>query len=415
MIKLSKIFCVLFFILLVSCVGTHAQISGDPDNKDAAIPVSETDGDSGNESCSLDDPSEDGDEQGESTDMDSQGITEEPSGIPSDEYFYSLPSLENKELFQSISDLSICNLEDVRNYISQYLNRARPFTINAFKRCGGYYAIVLEIFNEHKIPLELSFLPLLESGFNPYAVSRSKATGMWQFMRSTARELGLKSNEWVEERRDIEKSTLAAIMHLKNLYCIFGSWELALASYNGGAGYIKKAMKKTGTSSFEELLKSGYLKMETCQFVHRYAALTVIYLNQERFGIKKDIPESLEIRTVNIILKSSVNLKETSRLLGADMETLRMYNPELKRNITPPYERNYTLRIPESSLAAFGKHESKLYANKYKHVKRHIVQKGENLSRIADMYNIKTRTLIEFNDIKNPSLIQPGQSIYIPI
>ena len=179
---------------------------------------------------------------------------------PDEDAIY-LPPLGKKDLFESINDMSIFHRKDVRKYIYIYLTKGRKYIIRALRRSNLYIDIIKEKFKRYpEIPEEIVLLPLLESGFNPYAVSRSRAVGLWQFIRPTSRILGLKNNRWIDERRDVEKSTHAAIRHLKNLYGIFQSWDFTLAAYNGGAGHVMRAMKKTDKRNFWELHKTGVLK-----------------------------------------------------------------------------------------------------------------------------------------------------------
>ncbi|MBN2039356.1 MAG: transglycosylase SLT domain-containing protein [Spirochaetes bacterium] len=330
--------------------------------------------------------------------------------------FYFLPELENKNFFESINDMSICRYKLVRKFINQYLSEARSFLANGLTRSQRYLPVIKEIFEKYgQIPEELALLPLLESGFNPYATSRSKAVGLWQIMKPTSRDLGLKINSWVDERRDIEKSTEAAVRHLCSLYKIFNSWELALAAYNGGAARVKRAMIKTGAENFEELLESEELRRETNEFVHRFAALAVIYRNQELFDIKSEVNAPEIAETENIILAFPVRIKDLSGITGVPQDIIKMYNPELKKNVTPPYEKEYSVRIPKHSVSRYNKNKSKLYAVKFKKLKKHIVREGESLSKIAKTYKTKMQKIIQINNLKNPHLIKPGQEIYVPL
>jgi len=327
-----------------------------------------------------------------------------------------LPPLENKSFIEAIDDLSICRKRDVRKYIYLYLTSGRKFLINGIKRSKVYYRIIEKIFEKNRdIPLYISLLPLLESGFSPYAVSRSKAVGIWQFMKPTARALGLKTDRWLDERRDIEKSTIAAIRHLKSLYKTFQSWELALTAYNGGAGHVKRAMLKSKAINFLELYRSGMLKKQTEEFVPRFIALLVIFKNQKLFDIGAEIDDFTAIETKNFVINYPINIHYISKLAGVSIKTIRKYNPELKRNITPPYYKKYTLRLPVYACKKLKEKRRSLYKYRYKKIRRHIVKKGECISKIAVRYKIRPKMIIRFNKIKNPRLIRPGQRLYIPI
>lgn len=326
-----------------------------------------------------------------------------------------LPSLENKTFFESIDDLSICRRKEVRRYLYVYLTQGREYLKTGIRRSGQYLDIVEEVFRENKdIPEEIALLPLLESGFSPYAVSRSRAMGLWQFLPATSGYLGLKINGWVDERRDLEKSTVAAIRHLRNLYGIFRNWELALAAYNGGAGSVKRAMIKTGAKDFWSLAETGALRKETAEYVARYAALLVLYENQELFGIRGEVEHAMPMEMESVVLDYPVPMRDLARVSGLPVETLRKYNPELCRDLTPPMQK-YSLKVPPEARKKIEKNKEKLYLYKFTFLKRHVVRKGECLAKIARLYRTRPELLIIFNDIRKPYRLQPGASLYIPI
>ncbi len=257
-----------------------------------------------------------------------------------------LPDLENKDFFQSVGDLSICRRRVVRKFVYIYLTTGRDYVKRSIENSDRYLGIIEDIIKENDFPMDISLLPLLESGFNPYAVSRSKAVGLWQFIRGTSVRFGLKTDRWIDERRDIEKSTHAAINHLKNLYTIFNNWELTLAAYNGGAVHVKRSMQKTGKSNFWELRKTDSLSKETNEYVARFAALLIIYKNQEVFNIHDELNLIEPPETEKIVLEYPVNIHHISKISGTSVGILRKLNPQLKRNLTPPYYKKYTLRLP---------------------------------------------------------------------
>lgn len=330
--------------------------------------------------------------------------------------FYFLPAVENNDFFESINDFSICKNKEVRKFIVLYLTDGRVFLNTAIVRSNRYLKYVEEIFNNNKdIHKDISLLPLLESAFNPYAVSRSKAVGIWQFLKNTSRPLNLKVNNWVDERRDIEKSTIAAIRHLRGLYSTFGSWELALAAYNGGAGQIKRAMRKSKSKTFQQLCASGTLKRETAEYVYRFAAMLVIYKNQKFFDIEPESSQPLPAESESIVFEYPVKIHYISKLTGIPVETLRLMNPELKQNITPLNENKYTLKIPKGYKERLEANISSLYEIKYSKLKKHIVKKGECISRIAAAYKTEVKKIVLLNNLKSPESIKPGLELYIPI
>ncbi len=313
----------------------------------------------------------------------SEGLDKALSFDPDNDILY-LPSLGDKELFKAVEDLSVTRRPEIRKYIYTYLTKGRPYLISSIERSYYFKDIIDEIMKEEKdLPADLALLPLLESGFDPRAVSKSRATGLWQFMRNTSVPLGLKTNRWVEERRDIEKSTRAALKHLKHLYKRFNNWELALAAYNGGGGHIGRAVKASGSRDYWHLARSGALRQETSEYVPRFIALLIIFRNQRLFDIKDEIEVPETDPTEMIELKFPVYLNHVSRFSGVSMKKLRRYNPELNKNITPPYVKKYELRLPKDGAKMLLKNKKKLYRYKFTRVKRYRVREGDCLSRIA--------------------------------
>lgn len=285
----------------------------------------------------------------DNTEFSETGLRKVMDFNPENDTLY-LPGLENKELFESIKDLSLCRNEEVRKYIYLYLTTGREYIIKSIERSGIYIDIINDIIKKNPdIPSEIALLPLLESGFDPNAVSKSNAVGLWQFLQSTSSHLDIKSNKWVEERRDIVKSTEAAIRHLRYLHNTFKSWDLALAAYNGGDGQIRRAMLKTDSHDIWKLMKSGALTKETSEYVPRYAALVMIYNNQKMFGIYNDIKPPIKEKTEVIKLTSQQNIDQLSKICNIDVNEIRKYNPELNSLQAPPSELDYSLRLTVKS------------------------------------------------------------------
>ena len=274
--------------------------------------------------------------------------------------YINFPEIGDKNIFEAINDLSICRNEDVRKFINIYLTRGREHIKRYIERSYLYLDAVEEIFKENPdMPPELVLLPLLESGFNPFAVSRSKAVGLWQFMAPTARMLGLKNDQWVDERRNVRKSTRAAIRHLRGLHMKFGSWKLALAGYNGGGNYVARMLESSDTKDLWTLREAGVLYRETCEYVPRYIAIMVIYKNQKLFGIEDEITKPVleEIKTVTV--RRQTDLTVLSKRLKIPVSKIRSLNPELKQDKTPPVA-NYSLYLPSMAAISFNEYDVKL-------------------------------------------------------
>ncbi|MGL4368643.1 MAG: transglycosylase SLT domain-containing protein [Spirochaetota bacterium] len=257
-----------------------------------------------------------------------------------------IPSLHGKDFFHSVDDMSIIRRRDVRRYLYNYLTSHRQYIIQSISRAEKYRPIVASVFDRYPdMPKDLLLLPLLESGYDPYAVSPSQATGLWQFVSNTSAPLGLKNDSYVDERRNIEKSTEAALRHLRTLYRKFGSWEAALAAYNGGAGYVSRTQAHSPNTEFWALVDSKAFRPETNEYVSRYAALMLIYKNQRRFGISSSIDTDPAESIETVVFKTPVNIGHLSAATGVPEKTLREFNPELKGNMTPPYYTSYRLRV----------------------------------------------------------------------
>jgi membrane-bound lytic murein transglycosylase D len=329
-----------------------------------------------------------------------------------------LPPLGEKPFLESVRDLSICRDAQVRLFIFRYLTAGREYTTGAFRRSRLYLEPVRSAMEEDgTLPGELALLPLLESAYNPWAVSPSGAVGLWQFLQGTSRILDMKIDPWVDERRDPGKSTRAAVRHLKNLYSIFGSWDLTLAAYNGGAGYVKRAMIRTRSKSLRELQRKGALRPETSQYVARFAALVVLYNNRDLFELEDEgsaLPPA-ETGVPAVELEYPASLRLIAEKTGTPLETIRQLNPELKTNITPPGVKDYPLRLPAGAKQLLEADLEKTYVIKYASLKKHVVRRGECINVIARRYNTTPRAIMLLNDLRPPWTLYPGQRLYIPI
>ncbi len=261
-----------------------------------------------------------------------------------------IPGNAPRDFFESVEDLSICQHRDVRRFMYLYLTRDREYVKASIVRSRAYLSSIFELIgNTGGLPRDLSLLPLLESGFNPMAVSKSGAVGLWQFIRATSSILGLKTDPWVDERRHIEKSTRAALKHLEHLYRQFGSWELALAAYNGGSGHVSRAMESSGARTFWELIEKGALRAETAEYVPRFAALLVIYRNMDILGLEEELPPAAPTTRESITIPSSLGVDRVAAYAGIPVSTLKKLNPELNTTQPPPHGPLYTLFVPANS------------------------------------------------------------------
>jgi Transglycosylase SLT domain len=241
--------------------------------------------------------------------------------------------------------LSILN-DSVENHLEYFTLNGRVTFQRWLDRSARYLPLMRDIFREKNLPEELAYLAMIESGFDPYAVSRAQAVGPWQFMPATGRYYGLRINRWVDERKDPVKSTRAAAQHLTDLYDLFDSWPLALAAYNAGAPKVQRALLRAPSGEFRDLNLSRYLRKETKQYVPRYMAAAIIARDPEAYGfsVANDGPFTYDEVTVD----NSTDLRLIGRWLGCTQKEIRGLNPELQQGATPPGS-PYVLRLPKGA------------------------------------------------------------------
>jgi len=302
----------------------------------------------------------------------------------------------------------------VRRNLYYYSKKFRRTFRERLSRAYKYIEVMAEIFMEKGLPPELVFLPLIESGFDPYAYSPKRAAGPWQFIPATARKYGLKIDWWVDERRDPIKATRAAAEYLKDLYEKFGSWSLALAAYNAGEGKIRKALKRVKKRDFWAIRKTRYIKRETKNYVPSYIAATAIAIDPESFGFRDLVyHEPFEYDEVEI--NTPMDLEVVAKFTGVDVSTIRELNPELRRWCTPPNVSSYTLRIPLGTKEMFLKNLSNAKDNELFYVKFYKVKKGDSVWKIARHFGVPVRAIIDINSLGKKALIIAGESILIPL
>lgn len=225
---------------------------------------------------------------------------------------------------------------EVLSWIRYFSGQGRKNFVVWLKRGQTLIPQMSEILENQGLPKDLVYLSMIESGFNPTALSTASAVGLWQFRSVTASEYGLQMNPWVDERRDPIKSTKAAAKLLTNLYTSFGSWHLAAASYNCGPGCVRKTLKNYGKdSSYFELTSKGVVNKQTAEYVPKIIAAMIVAKNPEKFGFdSKEIPDVNATKTVT--LTKSIALKALAESIQVDTRVLEQLNPQLKMGITPP-------------------------------------------------------------------------------
>lgn len=280
-------------------------------------------------------------------------------------------------------------------------------------RSGRYLDMMKEILREEGVPEDMAYLPLIESGFNNKAYSRAKAVGPWQFIKGTGVRYGLKVNTWVDERRDPVKSTRAAARYLKDLYGMFNSWSLAMAAYNAGEGKIVRAVKRTGSDDFWDIMVSRHIKSETKNYVPKFIAARLVAVDPASYGFGEiDYHEPITFDEVQ--LEHPISLDVAARCAESSVDELKELNPELRLWSTPPVN-GYMLRVPEGKAEVFAANVPKVPKDKRVTVEAYKVRPGDTVSTIAKRKGVAMDTLIAYNKLGRNGFIRTGQTLLIPI
>lgn len=311
-------------------------------------------------------------------------------------------------------DIPIVINAKVEQFIQYFQTAIRDKFVTWLGRSEKYIPFMKNVLKEHGLPGDLVYLSLIESGFNPYAYSRSKASGLWQFISLTGKRYGLKVNWWVDERRDPEKSTIAAAKYLKDLYQMFACWYLAAAGYNAGEYKIVKAMKLYRTEDFWMLTKHRYLKRETKDYVPQMIAAALIAKDPEKYGFT-DIEYQEPLRYEKVKVPELTDLSLIAMACETSLEEIKDLNPEIRRGVTPPNETEYEIKIPFGKKELFLKNFKALQPLGKFEFKTHLVKKGETLPMIAKSYWVDLEPMLEINHLNKTSPISKGMTLLIPI
>ena len=307
--------------------------------------------------------------------------------------------------------------ERVLQEIYYMTNSARAFMSGSLNRKTAYDSLIYAQLDAAKMPRDLIYLALVESGFKLKAYSRAKASGMWQFIPETGKRYGLEVDYWVDMRRNPELATMAALKYLNRLHDEFGDWLLAMAAYNCGEGRVRRLLREmqedsTRDTSVAVTYWDLELPKETMRYVPRILAAMVIGHYPEQYEMTVEQTYRPDFDTVTVF--DSFPLEEVAKLLKVSEDTLRSLNMELVKWCTPPNKESYLLRLPVGTRTAFVDGYDKMEKNSFSSWHHHKVRKGENLGVIARQYGIKVSELQQANDMKS-SRIRAGQTLLIPI
>lgn len=312
------------------------------------------------------------------------------------------------------------NQQNVQFFVDRFTTARRDIVGLWFQRSPQYLGMILPVFRSRGLPDELAYTAMIESGFNPRAVSRVGAKGLWQFMAPTARLYGLRVDRWVDERLDPEKSTVAAAAYLRDLHTRYGSWELAQAAYNAGAVTVDRAVRKTGSTDFWTLAKTKLLKRETKDFVPAIHACVVIGRDPGQYGFEsKATPIWPEFELVS--MPPGTDLKKVAATSGVPLQELRALNPTLIRGVTPP-GKPWDVRVPsgtrESVMAALTHRKKPVQMASAGRrtsgsAEIHVVRPRDTVASIAKQYGVSVGNVVRWNNLDSGDAIRPGDRLRV--
>jgi membrane-bound lytic murein transglycosylase D len=319
------------------------------------------------------------------------------------------------------SEIQIIMNSDVEKEIRSFQGSERDFFISSYHRSGMYRPIIIRELKKAGIPEELSWLPLVESGFKILALSRARALGLWQFIPSTGYKFGLSRDEWVDERMDVEKSTEAAIAYLKELHSMFGDWLTVLAAYNCGEGRVLRVISRQHINYFDRFWDLyNQLPNETARYVPRFLATLHIIKDPKRYGMDLGEPIEKPIDFASVKVNKVMKLQDIAGKIDLPEEILNLLNSELRYKITP--DKEYNLKIPIDYVSKFNLVNAEIPESEKPNIAsgrtlfaKHRVKKGETVATIAKRYRVPSSTIVSYNNINRKKGLTVGQRLKVPV
>lgn len=323
------------------------------------------------------------------------------------------PTLPPGVLDPSRYDLPIRYNRDVAAWVGFFLGRGRTLLARWLARKGRYEALISNELRRLGLPQDLIWLVLVESGFNPLAVSRAGATGLWQFMEATAGDYGLVVDRWIDERRSPEKSTAAACQLLADLHRRFASWELAMGAYNTGVGLVSEGVRRYNTNDFWTLTRYAYLPPGTRQYVAKILAAAIVGRNADLFGFGGVVAEA-PVALAEITVDGGTRLSRLARAAGVSNAVMEGLNAELLRGRVPPEADERNVWVPADRLERLTLRLDR-GARVRGPMRQHVVRFGETLKDVARAYGVRRRVLRVLNGLKGEASVRPGLALKVPV
>jgi len=316
----------------------------------------------------------------------------------------------------------------LENVINSYLKYRKKHYPRLMTKAQYYFPMFEKYLDQYDIPLEMKYLAIVESALDPKAISRAGARGLWRFMYLTGKQYKLKVNSYIDERQDPIKATIAACKYLRDLYDIFGDWDLALAAYNSGPGNVSKAIKRSGGHQNYWNIRQ-YLPIETAGYVPAFYATLYIFKYAKEHGLAPENPPIYHFATDTIQVKKTISFDQITEVTGIETEMLQFLNPEYKLDIIPFVKgKNYAVTLPRNATIKYLAKEKELYAlvkednakrekplPKFLELNQRIkykVRNGDYLGKIAKKFGVRVSQIKNWNRLRSSNL-KIGQSLTV--
>src|SRR6266545_4074885 len=311
-------------------------------------------------------------------------------------------------------DIPIPEHAKVLSYVEVMQGRMREYIQDSLVRGAKYMPMIQSVFRAEGLPLDLAYIPIIESSFKTNALSKASAKGPWQFMKPTAKEHGLKTDWFIDERSDPEKATVAAAQYLKALSKMFnGDWNLVLAAYNGGPGRVSRAIKRSGIDDFWRLsATSKYLPRETREYVPLIMAAMIIGRNPAQYGFEAITAEPIAYERVS--MPQAIDLRRVAEWAGTTVDEIQALNPELRRWTTPVKYPKYEMKVPTGTSERLNAKLAEASPADFSALKWYTAKKGETLLTVARRFGVSRTDVAEANNLTAKSRLRPGQELIIP-
>ncbi|MGD1209828.1 MAG: LysM peptidoglycan-binding domain-containing protein [Candidatus Acidiferrales bacterium] len=317
-----------------------------------------------------------------------------------------------KELISVHHDLPLTVNDSVLQYLSFFTTtRGRAIVEHGLERAGRYSDMIRRVLREEGVPQDLIYLAQAESAFQPQAVSRAGARGIWQFMPFRGEEYDLERSYWVDDRSDPEKATRAAARHFRDLYSMFGDWYLVMAAYNSGPLTVARAIERTGYADFWELQKRNALPKQTQNYVPIILAMALVAKDPPVYGVQVSPEKPVQVEAIH--LEHPIDLHLVADAAATDFDSLRLLNPELLRSVTPN-QSGFELKVPVGATKTFEENIAQVPQDKWTSWRLHAVEEGETLSDIARRYRVAVPAIEAANHLEAHPSLPAGFLLSVP-